>query len=231
MGNLVVVGGSRGLGGAFVEGLSQDYDHTIVVSRTEPSFDQADVNWIQADLRQPELAAEQIAAGCPDPIDLLIYNAGIWEKDKTVGLEDTPPTEIADIISVNLTAPMLVVGGLWNQLKAGKGGSVVFIGSIAGYDRSGNTRAAYGAAKAGLRNFNASVRTRGQPVGIQSCLIAPGSTASDIPLSTGVEAARTAHNGRRMPVQDLVRTVQFIASLSDLSSVAEIILPAATDGF
>jgi len=230
MGNLVVVGGSCGLGEAFVEGLHPDYDHTTVVSRTEPPFGQTYINWIEADLRQPQLAAERIAAGCPSSVDLLIYNAGIWEDRKT-SFEDTSPEKLADIINVNLTAATLVVHSLWNQLKANRGGLAIFIGSIAGYDSSPDSRAAYASAKAGLRSLNATVRNMGRPVGIKSCLIAPGSIASDVPLSSGVEAARTAHNGKRMPVQDLVSTVQCVASLSDMSNVTEIIMPAAADEF
>ncbi|HFL7695317.1 TPA: SDR family NAD(P)-dependent oxidoreductase, partial [Stenotrophomonas maltophilia] len=63
---LMVIGASRGLGRAFVEGLCSAGDTVIGVSRSRPRDlecpDGVILQWIEADLSQPTLAANHIAA-------------------------------------------------------------------------------------------------------------------------------------------------------------------------
>ncbi len=80
---LMIIGASRGLGRAFVEGLCAPGDTVIGVSRTRPHGiacpDGVTLQWIEADLSQPTAAADHIAAQAPADIDVLIHNLGIWE--------------------------------------------------------------------------------------------------------------------------------------------------------
>ncbi|HEL3743845.1 TPA: SDR family NAD(P)-dependent oxidoreductase, partial [Stenotrophomonas maltophilia] len=58
---LMVIGASRGLGRAFVEGLCQPGDTVVGVSRTRPRDiacpEGVALQWIEADLSQPAVAA------------------------------------------------------------------------------------------------------------------------------------------------------------------------------
>ncbi|HIE4191879.1 TPA: SDR family NAD(P)-dependent oxidoreductase, partial [Stenotrophomonas maltophilia] len=66
---LMVIGASRGLGRAFVEGLCSAGDTVIGVSRNRPRDiecpEGVTLQWIEADLSQPTVAADHIAAQAP----------------------------------------------------------------------------------------------------------------------------------------------------------------------
>lgn len=79
----MVVGASKGLGRAFMEGLGGVGDTLVGVSRSRPanlvSATGAEMLWVEADLGQPAQAAPLIEqAVAQDGLDTLIYNLGIW---------------------------------------------------------------------------------------------------------------------------------------------------------
>ena len=82
--NYLITGASRGLGDALARGLPSAGDTVYLVSRSRPaSLDLRDGvtrQWLQADLSRED-AAETIADGLTvDVIDVLIHNAGSWER-------------------------------------------------------------------------------------------------------------------------------------------------------
>jgi len=76
----MVVGASRGLGRALIEGLGKPGDTLVGVSRSQPKGLELSpgisLEWIEADLAEPLAAVEQIAAQAPEKLDVLIYNMG-----------------------------------------------------------------------------------------------------------------------------------------------------------
>ncbi|HBJ69811.1 MAG TPA: dehydrogenase, partial [Alcaligenes faecalis] len=98
--NIMIVGASMGLGRALMDGLAQDGNTLYGVARRTPAPSASPLSpdpginqhWISADLSQPD-AASQLAAACPESLDVLIYNLGIWE--------DTAFSEDYDFLSQN----------------------------------------------------------------------------------------------------------------------------------
>jgi short-subunit dehydrogenase len=109
------------------------------------------------------------------PLDVLVNNAGI----ERVGVfTSATEQELAEMIDVNLTAPLLLTrAALPGMLRRGKG-HVVFISSIAGKVGPAYNEP-YAASKAGLIALTQSLRAEyaGQPVGFS--VVCPGFTAGE----------------------------------------------------
>jgi NAD(P)-dependent dehydrogenase (short-subunit alcohol dehydrogenase family) len=113
---LMVIGASRGLGRAFVEGLCSAGDTVIGVSRSRPHDlecpEGVTLQWIEADLSQPTLAANHIAAQAPADLDVLIHNLGIWEEtafsDEYAFLDESDAA-LTQLVDVNITATLVLL--------------------------------------------------------------------------------------------------------------------------
>ena len=81
---MLILGASRGLGAAFSAGVANAGDTLWLVSRSRPALradDGVQRHWIEADLSVPQ-AGDAIAAAFGERLlDVLIYNAGIWETN------------------------------------------------------------------------------------------------------------------------------------------------------
>lgn len=109
------------------------------------------------------------------PIDVLINNAGI---ESVSSFTASSEQELAQVIEVNLTAPMLLThAALPRMLQRGRG-HVVFISSIAGKIGPAYNEP-YAASKAGLVALTQSLRAeyKNAPVGFS--VVCPGFTAGD----------------------------------------------------
>lgn len=225
MTNIIIFGASRGLGAAFSAGVPQHGDNVWTVSRTRPADHADGVHrvWIQADLTAPTHAAQTIAAALSDaPLDVLIYNAGIWEStafNRDYDVEAVDETETTDIIAVNLTSAILCIQRLLPNLRQSQNGKVILIGSTSGLENTRSPEAAYTASKFGLRGYAHALRENLRQHRISVTCINPGD----------IGEASTPHSRTRIPVQDLVAVVRCIMSLSNATCIKEIDIPAMTD--
>ena len=225
----VVIGGSRGLGHAVASGLPEHGDSLWVVSRSEPTDLPAHsgvaYTWIEADLSRPVEAASVIEGSVGAlKIDTCTYCAGIWERDV---LWNSSAQEIEDVVAVNLRSALLVSQVLGPRIV--RGGTLFFIGSTCGLPNEGAQVSAYTATKFGLVGLTHSLREALRPRMVRVTCISPGSIASDLSLHDGEDAAIEKHQGKRMPVGDLVSLVKCIASLSPSTCVKEVVVPATLD--
>jgi SDR family mycofactocin-dependent oxidoreductase len=194
-----------------------------------------------ADVRSRAQLVEAVDAGVSrfGRLDVAIANAGVAQ-----GMRDPEPTTIdeqwADYIDVNLT-------GAWNLVKAvqepmvagGRGGSIIIVSSTSGLKgmSRGDARAdAYTAAKHGLVGVMRGYATELGPAGIRVNTVHPTAIetamTSNPAMAAWVEANvdrvaggfGDAMNKGRIPIEDIVNAVMFLAS--DLSaSVTGVALP------
>ena len=230
MANLLILGASRGLGAALVEGLPRKGDQVFGLSRSEPEWSRREAtitrNWIEADLC--ELGAVQNARRAigKAPIDALIHVAGIWDE---ASFEDMHDDEIAEILDVDLRAFLAFTRGLASNLRRADHAKIIAIGSTNGLDNGDMTAVAYSAAKFGLRGACQALRQHFRKDGIAVTCLSPGSIASDVGYGDGAAAALKKHRGKRMPVADIVAMVRCILYLSPAACVKEITMPALKD--
>ena len=229
MANLLILGASRGLGAALVEGLPRKGDQVFGLSRSEPDWSRRKAgikrNWIEADLC--ELGAVQNARRAigKAPIDALIHVAGIWDE---ASFEEMHDDEIAEILDVDLRAFLAFTRGLAPNLRRGDHAKVIAIGSTNGLDNGDMTAVAYSAAKFGLRGACQALRQHFRKDGIAVTCLSPGSIASDAGYGDGA-AALKKYRGKRMPVDDIVAMIRCILDLSPAACVKEITMPALKD--
>jgi short-subunit dehydrogenase len=234
--NIVVLGASRGLGDAFVKGLPEKGDQVWVVSRRSPDSlslnDGVHRTWIEADLSKSDSSNQIAEALKGEPVDVLIYNAGIWEKEgwqSHYDFEKDDPQDIANIIQVNTTSAILCTQKLLPNLKKSENAKVILIGSTDGIEQNGSKQVTYVASKFGIRGIASALRENLRKYEIGVTCINPGSIAATIPYEEGAEKALALYKGACIPVQDIVAMVKTIAQLSKASCVKEINMPAMMD--
>jgi len=227
--NLLILGASRGLGAALVEGLPRKSDRVYALSRSEPAWlrrkSSIKRHWIEADLA--ELGAVQNARReiGKAPIDALIHVAGIWDEAPFEQMHDD---EIAEILDVDLRSFLAFTRGLAPNLRRAEHAKIIAIGSTNGLDNGDMTAVAYSAAKFGLRGACQALRQHFRKDGIAVTCLSPGSIASDVAFGSAA-AALKQHRSKRMPVEDIVAVIRCILDLSAASCVKEINMPALKD--
>lgn len=232
MTNLIIFGASRGLGAAFNAGLPKPGDNVWLVSRSQPMVDpEAGVNrrWVQADLAHPaagQMAAEALAG---QRLDVLLYNAGIWEAHafgQDYDFEQVSEAETTRIIAVNLTAPILCIQKLLPNLRQSDNPKIILIGSTSGLDNNRGPEVAYNASKFGLRGAAQTLREvlRRDRIGV-TC-VNPGLITDYV---AGADAPAHVSNPDSLPTDDLVAVVQCVMRLSRAACLKQIDLPAMSD--
>lgn len=230
MKNIVIVGASKGLGNSMIDGLGKKEDAFFLISRTKPmNLDlQTDYKkvWIKADLSDLNSIETISQAIDKTPIDVVIYNAGIWEK---TNFENVTPTEIISIINVNLTSVILLTQKLIENIRRGRLKKIVFIGSTCGLENEGSEAIVYNATKFGIRGVTHALREYLRKDLISVSCISPGSIASDIHISEGPETALKKYSNERIPVSDIISIINLILDSSIATCIKEIHVPALMD--
>jgi short-subunit dehydrogenase len=230
MANYLILGASRGLGAALVEGLPRKGDHVFGLSRGEPDWlghrSGIKRHWIEADLC--ELSAVQNARVIlgKTPIDALIHVAGIWDPGT---FEEIYDDEIAEILDVDLRSFLAFTRGLAPNLRRADHAKIIAIGSTNGLENGDGSSVTYTAAKFGLRGACHALRQHFRKDGIAVTCLSPGSIASKVRYGDGTAAALKKHRGKRIPVADIVAMIRCILDLSPAACVKEIAMPAMKD--
>lgn len=165
-------------------------------------------------------------------LDVLIYNAGIWE-DAAFGpgynFEQVSAAENDRVLTVNLNAAIHCVQKLIPNLRQSANGKVVLIGSINGLENTGMRAVAYNASKMGLRGVAHALRENLRPDGIGVTVVNPGSFAGEAAYDTSADEIVQRYNGQLIPMQDLVALIKCVVTLTRATVVKEIDVPALGD--
>ncbi len=183
MANVLITGGSRGIGAACVEKYTQMGDRVVflwknaaeaaaaLAARTGAVGIQADVS----DSAAVDAAVEQALALLGD-IDVLVNNAGIAEFRLFTDIGDG---DWKKMLSVNLDGAFYVSRRVARHMIARHKGSIVNIGSMWG-KTGASCEVHYSAAKAGLRGLTMALAKELGPSGIRVNCVEPGVIATDM---------------------------------------------------
>jgi short-subunit dehydrogenase len=152
----LVCGASEGLGAAYAEALAKRGLNLALIARRKDILEifvkylkekyPVEVICLPVDLEDYERAKHFISA-LEVPIGLLVYNAAYCP----IGLfEETTEDQLAKVIAVNITGPLLLAKLLSEPMIKNRRGGIVLMSSLAGTQGSPNL-ASYAASKA----FNA----------------------------------------------------------------------------
>jgi short-subunit dehydrogenase len=143
-------------------------------------------------------------------LDVLVNNAGANTRGP---VEAQDPLALANVIQVNLIAPIILTRLALPRLAARGGGSIVQVASIAGQIPL-DGEATYSASKHGLRAFSFALREELAGSSIHVAVVSPG------PVETGF----------LLDELDEVPDIVFANPMSTADEVAALIVEGALDG-
>lgn len=174
----LVTGGSSGIGAETARLLAGAGATVLIAGRHQQRLaavaEQTGGIVLAADLAAADgparLAAAALAAAGERGIDILVSNAGLgWSGP----IGEITGEKLAELVAVNLTAPMQLTRLLVPGMRARGGGRIVFVSSIAG-STGVRGEAVYAATKAGLDRFAESLGYELAGCGVRVSVVVPG---------------------------------------------------------
>lgn len=166
---------------------------------------------VDYDLR--ELAGIPKMIGKLGTIDTLVNNAGVLYCDP---YDAIPEAHAAEILAVNLRAPVALIEAVAPQMRNRKSGRIVSVGSVAAF--TGHPDLWYGATKAALLNITKSYASQLGRDGILVNAVAPGPTHSamfeQLPQSRKVAVMQSVHAGRACTPEEVAKVILWLGSAS-----------------
>ena len=171
----------------------------------------------QADIRESHAVQQMVDASCSQvqAPSVFVCNAGIGGSSLVLKQREA---EWAEVLATNLTGTFHCLRAMAPPLLARDGGSIIVIGSHAGFHGSIG-QAAYAASKAGLIGLVKSAAQEWGSQNIRVNLVLPGWQRTGLSEGTMPESdGWTDHALRRPPsIKEVAQTVLYLAQLNDVS--------------
>ena len=170
----LVTGASNGIGLACAKDLAAKGATVITAQRsTADGFPSIKADF--SDTQVPEQVIAEII-NQHGQLDILINSAGLMREAPT---DQTSLDDWTQTLTVNLTAPFLLIKHAIPHMRKAGGGAIVNIGSIEGLSANPD-HSAYAASKAGLHGLTRAVAVDHGKDGIRVNAVAPGWIDTDL---------------------------------------------------
>lgn len=171
----------------------------------------------EADIRESEPVRRMVEAFCrqvPSPY-AFICNAGIAASSLLLRQSND---QWADVVQTNLTGAFHCFQTMAPPLLAHGGGSIVVIGSRAGFHGS-TGQAAYAASKAGLIGLVKTAAQEWGPQNVRVNLVLPGWQQTSMSEDANLDQRDWQDHALRRPpaIEEVARTIFYVAQLDDMS--------------
>ncbi|MEM9011711.1 MAG: SDR family oxidoreductase [Pseudomonadota bacterium] len=223
----LLIGASRGIGGAAAQHLAAQGAEILAVSRSPAAAGR----WIEADIGTDDGIGRIVAAVGEGALDALLFLGGSWEKGAFTEAYDfltSPKDEVRALLSVNLTAPILLARALAPILAAAPNPRIILNGALSGLPNAATPEVANTAAKFGMQGVAQALNLSLRPQGIGATVVNPGNVATPEVL----EDIATGQFGDQVPIPiaDLLQTYDYILRLSPDTVPVEINLAQKRPG-
>lgn len=169
---VLLTGATGGLGRAIARCLHDRGAQLLVTGRNAGALqslaDELGASPIPADLSRPE-EAERLVAEAGE-LDVLVVNHALPATGYVLDLE---PATVQNLVTVNLTSPILLAQAAGRGMKDRGSGQVVLVGSLTSKAATAGS-AMYNATKFGLRGFSLAYRQDLHGTGVGVSLVMPG---------------------------------------------------------
>ena len=223
-GQLLVVGGARGIGAAVVECGAECGARVAWTYSGSKAGEHGN-----AELLRCFPGSHSRAVDCANEmemnrfvselgeVDYLVYNAGFTSP---VDFDGVPVADWRRSLEINLTGAFIALKAVLPGMRKRKRGSVVLIGSAA-VGTGGGGRIDYVSAKAGLEGLNKAITREFSPYGIRCNLVHPSLVETDLLHSRHPDPEKRAELAKAVPLrrlgqaEDIANLTVFL--LSDLA--------------
>ena len=217
MKNIVITGGSDGLGKTLATYLAGDNNIIILATneqRLKEVADQNNCSYKVCDVRDyatVETTFKEIINDC-GKIDVLINNAGLWIQEE---LDSNDADRIQSVVDVNLLGVINCFKSVIPYMKQNRDGLIININSQAGINHKAE-RVVYNATKWGVTGFSKSLQDEVAKYGIRVTNVMPGMMKTDMFKKLNIE--KNMANG--VDTKEVARLIKFI-----IDTPADVMIP------
>lgn len=217
MKNIVITGGSDGLGKTLAESLSKENNVIILATNEGKLKDVATTNGCKykvCDVSNYRLVDETIKQINNEfgKIDVLINNAGLWIQEE---LDTNDSEKINSVVDVNLLGVINCSKAVIPIMKQNNDGLIININSQAGINHKAE-RVVYNATKWGVTGFSKSLQDEVAKYGIRVTNVMPGMMKTDMFNKMNIQ--KNMANG--IDTKEVARLIQFI-----IDTPADVMIP------
>ena len=215
----VLIGASRGIGGAAAQHFASKGAEILSVSRSPATAG----TWIEADVGTDQGIDRIVEAVGDRTLDGLLFLGGAWEKGAFTEAYDfvsSPKDEVRSLISINLIAPILLARALAQNLAKAKNPRIILNGALSGLPNAATPEVANTATKFGMQGVAQSLNMSLRPYGVGATVVNPGNVATPEVMEDIAEGR--FGNQVPIPIEDVLHTYEYILSLSASTVPVEI---------
>jgi short-subunit dehydrogenase len=226
MQNIVITGGSKGMGKAMAEKFASAKNNIFICSRSEKELAKTageinkkypgSVKYFSADLslKKEVLRFSEWLLNKNIQIDILINNAGNFVPGSVY---NEPEGNLEKMMNINLFSAYYLTRALLSQMMKNKSGHIFNISSIAAL-KAYNNGGSYSISKFAMMGFSKNLREEMKPYNIKVTTVYPGAV-----FTSSWEGADILPE-RIMEVDDIANMIFAASSLSPQACVEDIVI-------
>jgi NADP-dependent 3-hydroxy acid dehydrogenase YdfG len=228
----LITGAGSGIGLETARLLARDGIAVVLVGRRQEALDKAGAAIcaeggtalaLAADITRADDVTriiDRVHAGL-GPIDILVNNAG--SSSSVLNPQWLPHEEWREVLDVNLTAVFQLTQAVLPDLLGRGGGTIVTVSSLAAVNPNLLGGAAYGAAKAGVRNFMTFLHNTFRNQGMRAVTVLPGEADTPI-LDNRARPPAAEERAHMLQPQDVAEAIRLAVTLPQRVVLQEIVV-------